>query len=161
MGLQIEVVPADPGRRETLRNLMQLYLHDLSEYARDDVDARGRYGYRYLDLYWQEADRFAFLVLVDDAIAGFALVRELAPGVHQMAEFFVLRKYRRHGVGRAVALSLFARFKGRWEVAQEETNLAAQRFWRKTIGEHTNGQFEETRSIEPDGPDGPMQVFES
>jgi predicted acetyltransferase len=33
-----------------------------------------------------------------------------------MSEFFVLRKYRRQGIGRTAAVELFERFPGPWRV---------------------------------------------
>jgi predicted acetyltransferase len=153
--MRIEVVPA-AELRETLARLMQLYLHDLSEFSGEEATDDGRFEYGYLSRYWSEPERHPYLIRVDGHVAGFALVREETPGVHQMAEFFVMRKYRRRGVGAFAARALFAEFKGVWHVAQEEPNKAAQVFWRGLIDEFTDGAFEETRSREPVGP---MQVF--
>ena len=41
---------------------------------------------------------------------------------HDMAEFFVMRKYRRHGIGIVAARELFARFPGDWQVRQLTAN---------------------------------------
>ena len=147
--------------RDVLANLMQLYLHDMSEFDGVDVARDGRYAYRYFERYWREPGRHPFIVRADGQIAGFALVRQHAPDVYQVAEFFILRKYRRRGVGARAARHLFDRFTGTWQVAEEDANRGAQAFWRRVIGEYTNGAFREERSHEPDGPDGPMQVFQS
>ena len=50
-----------------------------------------------------------------------------------MAEFFVLRKYRRGGVGTDAARAVFARFPGEWQTRQQFVNEAAIAFWRRTI----------------------------
>lgn len=63
--------------------------------------------------------------------AGFALVRAESP--FDMSEFFVMRKYRRQGVGRAAAVELFRRFSGPWQVRQQRTNPGATEFWRTAI----------------------------
>jgi predicted acetyltransferase len=128
---QVELIEAGLPDKAVLRNLLELYLHDFSEFDGGDVDAHGLYGYRYLDHYWTEPDRRPFLVLVDGRYAGFALLRVGDP--HDVAEFFVLRKYRRCGVGTAVARDLFARFPGRWQVRQMTTNPSATTFWRHII----------------------------
>jgi len=117
--------------RSVLRRLLQLYLHDLSEFIDTDVDPHGEFPYRYLDHYWTEPDRHAFLIRVDGEWAGFALVR--ACPHWDMAEFFVMRKYRREGVGREAARLVFAAFPGTWEVRQREANTGATRFWRAAI----------------------------
>ncbi|WP_248061006.1 GNAT family N-acetyltransferase [Paenibacillus silvae] len=56
--------------------------------------------YKYLDHYWTEDGRYPFLIKVDDKLVGFALVRDIGKNesdqtVYWMAEFFVMKKYRR------------------------------------------------------------------
>src|ERR1700677_4470834 len=91
----------------------------------------GEYLHRYFDEYWTDPDRKAFLFRVEGALAGFALVFTGEP--RDIAEFFVMRKYRGRGAGAQAASSLFARFPGRWTVRQQLTNPAATAFWRKAI----------------------------
>ena len=140
-------VPFDD--KHILLNLLQLCQHDYSEFDGGDVNGHGLYGYKWLDHYWTESDRYPFLITVDRNIAGFALVRdrsELGGDVvpHSIAEFFVLRKYRRQGVGRDAARRIFATLPaGPWIVTQSLTNTAAQEFWRAVIGKYTGGRFTE------------------
>jgi predicted acetyltransferase len=127
----VAVVDATPRDRPILRRLLELYIDDFSELAGHDVDPRGTFGYPRLDSYWTEADRHPFLLRVGGAWAGFALVRSGDP--NDMAEFFVMRKYRREGVGRDAAQMVFDRFPGTWTVRQILANEAATRFWRSAI----------------------------
>ncbi|MEC4818405.1 MAG: hypothetical protein SAK29_34810 [Scytonema sp. PMC 1069.18] len=60
-----------------------------------------------------------------------------------MAEFFILRKYRRQGIGYRVASFIFDLFPSKWEVRQLGLNADAQTFWRKVINRYTNNQFYE------------------
>jgi predicted acetyltransferase len=69
-----------------------------------------------------------------------ALNRELD---HSVAEFFVLRKYRRIGVGSRAAKILFERWPGSWEVAVARYNKPALSFWRKAIRASIEGTVEE------------------
>jgi predicted acetyltransferase len=149
------------------RNLMQLYQYDVSEFTGQDPDAHGLFEYNYLDQYWtdggRQEGRLPLLILVDGHVAGFILKHryswlDLSNPPHFVAEFFVLRKWRRRGVGRLAAAALFRRFPGRWEVAQEPENVAAQQFWRKVIGEGTQGRYEEV--VGAPQWDGPIQRFE-
>jgi len=64
----------------------------------------------------------------------------------EISEFFVLRKYRRRGVGRRAAVKVLEAFPGRWEVAEMEWNVEAQAFWRSVIGDYTRGTFDEFRA---------------
>jgi predicted acetyltransferase len=144
----VEVTTATPDDREALRQLVELYAYDFSEFNRADVDADGRYGYRYFDAIWTEPERHALLVRVDGVLAGFAIVRTGDP--HDMAEFFIMRKYRRSGVGRNAARAVFARFPGPWQTRQQFENAGATKFWRRAIPV----AFEEA-----DNAAGPVQRF--
>ena len=70
-------------------------------------------------------------------------MRAIDADTHSIAEFFILRKYRRQGIGQIVAHRIFDMFPGKWRVAQEERNFPAQAFWRKVVSRYTNGQFRE------------------
>ena len=127
----VQVDLATVHDRAALQQLLELYAHDFSERNGADVGDDGRYGYRHLDAYWQEADRYPFLFRVAGRLAGFALVRTGPP--HDMAEFFVLRKYRRGGIGTDAARAVFARFPGEWQVREQFENSGAIAFWRDAI----------------------------
>lgn len=77
--MEVELVPAGEPDRAVLRRLLELYRYDVSEFNGADVDQHGEFGYRYLDHYWTEEDRAAFLLRADGHWAGFALVRRTAP----------------------------------------------------------------------------------
>jgi predicted acetyltransferase len=138
--MKIEVAPAKVEDKLILRNLLELCLHDYSEFNGKNVNEHGLFDYPYLDHYWTEAGRYPCLVKVEGKLAGFVLVRDLAIDwggpLWQMAEFFILRKYRRQGIGHSVAHQMFDRFEGIWQVTQEEGNLVAQKFWQKVISAH-------------------------
>ena len=138
----VDVISASLQERRLIENLFQLYTHDFSENwagtDRGDVDADGRFAPYPLDRYWGEDSHIPLLFRVDSHIAGFALVNgESHNGAavdRAIAEFFVLRKYRRGGVGTAAAHAIFARYPGLWEVAVARSNVSALAFWRRTIG---------------------------
>jgi predicted acetyltransferase len=127
----VELRAATIDEKPVLRHLLELYGHDFSELTGADVGADGRFGYRYLDAYWTDPARHPFLVRVDGRLAGFALVRSGSP--HDMAEFFVMRKYRRGGVGAEAARAVFAAFPGEWQVRELHANVGAVAFWRDAI----------------------------
>ncbi len=143
MSLEVELKPANIEDKPTLENLLELYSYDFSEFTEADVNDFGKFGYKYLDDYWAETERFPFLILIDRKIAGFVFVRQLAENKFEMAEFFIMRKFRRLGFGRKIALKIFEMFAGNWQISQINKNLPAQNFWRKVIGEFTNGNFQE------------------
>jgi len=62
-----------------------------------------------------------------------------------MDQFFVLKRYRRTGAGRALARHLLFSHPGLWEVGQMPGNVAATAFWRRVIGEVTGEHFVELK----------------
>jgi predicted acetyltransferase len=139
------------AERSTIANLMQLYLHDFSEFAEigtdhGEVASDGRFGYDYLS-YWSEAGRIPLVIQADGGLAGFALVNRWSaldrPLDHSVAEFFILRKYRRAKVGLRAARILFERLPGRWEVPVAWYNEPALSFWRRAIPTAVDGAIEE------------------
>jgi predicted acetyltransferase len=161
--MHVSLIPAAEDERSVLENLVQLYAYDWSELSGFDVGEDGRFEDMALAPYWLDDWRHPFLLRVDGKLAGFALIHGRsrltgASGVFDMAEFFVMRRYRRQGVGLAAASAAFGRFKGPWEVRQREENAAATAFWRRAIGDHTRGKYREVRW---DGPEwtGLVQTF--
>jgi predicted acetyltransferase len=99
---QIHLVAARPSQKPVIANLIQLYLHDMTEFMPFPVGADGRFKYDFLDRFW----RHPYLILSGEEIAGFALVIDECPltGTQPcwfMAEFFVLKAHRGRGAGRA------------------------------------------------------------
>lgn len=78
------------------------------------------------------------------------------PQVLDVAEFFVLRQFRREGVGRAAALRLWQQLPGSWTVRVSEGNRGALEFWSGVVAEATNGTAIE--SSRP-GRSHPWRVF--
>jgi predicted acetyltransferase len=140
-----------------LANLLELYVHDLSEvFPLIELGADGRFGYDPLPLYWSQPERrFPFLIRCGERVAGFVLATRgsLAsddPDVFDVAEFFVLRRHRRSGVGRRAAFLLWDRLPGQWIVRVSERNSGAIPFWAGVIGEYTKDAVREfTRAGSP------------
>ena len=140
--VQIEVIAAAPEQEAILGNLLELYIHDFSELRDFDLGPNGRFGYRLLPLYWSDPDRHPFLVRIDGKLAGFALVKRGSEvsgnkAVWDMAEFFVIRGYRRRGFGTQVTHELWRRFPGQWEIRVMQSNVAACHFWARAISMFT------------------------
>ena len=141
MNLELRLKPAKIEDKPTIENLLELYCYDFSQYTNADVNEIGKYCYKYLDNYWTDTRRFPFLILFGGKIVGFVFVRELNKNNFEIAEFFILRKYRRLGIGRKIAWQIFEMFTGNWQISQLLKNLPAQNFWRNVVGEFTNGDF--------------------
>lgn len=140
----LEVAPAGPAEKPVVARLVQLYLHDFSEFAAigspyGDTDARGAFKMETFDTYWTDAGRMVLLFRVEGQLAGLAFINQWSPsgeGVdHSVAEFFVLRKYRRSGIGRRAAHDIVRRYRGVWEINVALYNEPAQEFWRRALAD--------------------------
>jgi predicted acetyltransferase len=158
----MNVTISDAARfdESVLQNMLQLYTHDFSELwagtSKGDLQPDGRFADYPLGEYWLQPSWSAAIVRCDDHLAGFALVNDRGhsgkPVDRNMAEFFILRKYRGRGVGRAAAEQIFARHPGQWEVAVARKNIAALRFWRTTISRALQACELDVSSAEWNGP---------
>lgn len=151
----IEVTPATQEQEPIITNLFELYVHDFSEFHHLDLGCNGRFGYEYLSQHWKKQGRHPFLIRVSGELAGFAFVKkgsELcgSPAVWDLAEFFVVRAYRRKGIGTRVAHELWRRFPGPWEIRVMPLNRVALRFWERAVESFLNGRIQPSRAERDD-----------
>ncbi len=145
---------------------MQLYLYDIATIDEWDLGDDGLFGnLETIERFWSATDeRRSFLIRVDGKLAGFVLIRRGSYfgdlEARELSEFFVLRRYRRRGVGERPARMVFETFPGRWEVRELGANVEAHAFWRTIIGRFTGGAFEEIAHANEHGP-GWVQRFVS
>lgn len=153
---EIELIPASQEQEAVLANLLELYIHDFSEFHHaSEIGEDGRFGYTPLAQYWHDPARLAFLIRTAGKLAGFAFVirgtgASAGDPAWDIAEFFILRRYRRRGFGTRVAHQLFRLLPGRWEVRVMESNRPAQRFWAHAISLFL-GEAADPLSIQRDG----------
>lgn len=143
--MDIKIVPVRIEDKEILSNLIEKYNYEFSQYDNREVNKLDLYGYKYLDYYWTEDKRWAFFIMVDDNLAGFVMVNNY-PEMdmetdYSIAEFFVMYKYRRLGVGKYAAFAVFDKFKGRWQLKRHPKNVGSVHFWDKAVSEYTNGDY--------------------
>jgi predicted acetyltransferase len=161
--MDVEVTEGRAEDTPVLRRLMQLYLYDLGTIDGWEIGDDGLYGSEArIESFWHDPRRRSFLVRVDGELAGFVMIRDGAhfagDGTREISEFFVLRGYRRRGVGERVARRVFDMFPGGWEVTELASNVEARAFWRQVIDRYTGGRF--TDVPRPDGR-GVMQRFDN
>ena len=149
MSAAVTVDLAQASEQPLIAGLMQFYFYDFSEMEPDgspdmELTAEGNFGdYDYLPEYWREAGRIPLIIRRGGHPAGFALLNQHShrDGAHverNMAEFFVARKHRRHGVASDAVRQILAAYPGRWEVAVVARNGAAQSFWPRAIAAAPN-----------------------
>ncbi len=149
----MEIVPATLEHKPLLENLLELYMYELSALHPEGftVDSTGRFGYKYTPLYFTEPHRHAFIVYQSDEPCGFVLVNNdcrFDNSDFWMAEFFIMRKFQRRGLGTEVAHEIFRKFNGNWEVGVAYTAIGEQDFWRKCIYRFTESFTEQQTTKE-------------
>lgn len=149
--MNVELKQVSLDEKEILRNLLEKYEYEFSQWDKRDVNKLGLYGYEYLDYYWTEERRWAYFIMVDSKLAGFIMINDL-PEVNdrdtdfQVSEFFVLYKYRRLGIGKKALFKVLDLHRGRWQLKLHPANKASVHFWNNVINEYTKGQYELVQS---------------
>lgn len=140
----IEINPAQDSDWPVVHNLVSLYIHDMSEFMGWPCLPSGSFeGCQEFFEDWQAKRNKPFIIKVGGELAGFAGVKTGQADASNQ-EFFILRNFRRRGIGRKVAVRLFEQFRGKWVVQQLALNLTAVRFWRAVVSQYTGGKFTES-----------------
>ena len=165
LALEIELVEVKESEKSVLRQLLELYAYDFSEFDDADTNEYGYFGYRYLDHYWTEDARHPFFIRVNGILAGFVLISDyayiLSSGeAKSVTEFFVMRKYRRKGIGKSVAFQVFDKFPGKWEIIQHGENEPSKIFWEEVIREYNQGYFRKEKVMTEDW-EGQALIFDN
>ncbi len=161
--MKVELIKATDKDLPIVMNLITYYVYDMSKMTGWDCNPQGIYGgcddsREYwksnhpdtrADFRWSDNRKgHPFMIAVNGKIGGFVLLQELCEDgspLYDVGEFFVLGKFQGFGVGRQIAHKLFKRFRGSWRLRQLPENILAVKFWRKVIGEFTNGDFKESK----------------
>ncbi len=156
--MDFRLIEVEASDYELIQNMIRFYIYDMSEFMGWPCPANGFYGgvddqpYYFGQIpenknaLWPDGwTGKGFKILVDGEIAGFCLVRLFNKDdvqLHDIGEFFIVRKFRHKGLGKQVAHAIFDMFPGNWQVRQLLENRPAQLFWQKVIASYTTDNFE-------------------
>lgn len=163
MTIQCISVPAE--EKGTLNNLLEKYNYEFSQYDKIPFGEDGLYGYPYLDCYFTDSDRYAYFIVVDGKLAGFALINKRPECDSEIdwavAEFFVAYPYRGKGVATEIMNQIFALHKGIWHIKYHPANTASVRLWNKVAEKYAVSGVERLRGSEDyyDGTPSTVLVF--
>lgn len=167
MNVELKIVTED--EKEILRNLLEKYDYEFTQWDKRDVNPLGLYGYSYLDYYWTEENRYAYFIKVDGKLAGFVMINDYPeakePTDYSLAEFFVMYKYRRLGIGKIAAFQIFDMFHGKWQLKIHPHNIPSVHFWNQIVSRYTNDKYRLVKgypgSEYDDGTPGDMFFFQN
>lgn len=143
---EFRIVKVDRLEDQVLKNLLEHYLHDMAQWFGFDSLEDGSYSYS-TDHIWDEG-LDVFLTYANLIPIGFAIVGSGESWVgdknaRDLDEFFVVRKYRRKGVGLKLAEHVWNLYPGRWVVRVFQRNVPALPFWRVAVSGYTGGSYAE------------------
>lgn len=154
--MPLRLVEASDENAGVLAQLQQLYLHDVSEFAGFEPDEDAKFCPSFFAL---EENQQTHLVLLRGTPAGFVCLKSKPASDEEMEytllHLFIVRCYRRLGIGEEVSRMLFDQFRGTWEVRVLELNEVGSVFMRQVLRRYTFKRYRELSSY-----DGRHRVFE-
>lgn len=154
--MDIKLKLVEKEKKNILKNLIEEYQKEILK--QDSVEP-----YKYLDSYWEKIDSYPYFIEDGENILGFVLVNShtvIEEKAKSISEFYIKKEFRKKGVGKRAAFEIFKLFPGKWEIRQIRENTPAQKFWRKIIGEYTQGVFKEYE-VDNDKWVGYIQTFDN
>ncbi|TMP54165.1 GNAT family N-acetyltransferase [Pseudoalteromonas sp. S1612] len=118
-----------------IKMLWQFYQYHQSIFDLEDVGLDGCYDIdeEYLECVVRgEEDCIIYLVLVSNQIAGFATVEPteiVGKEIPELADIFILPKYRKQGIAKFVIQNLMSVETNQWHVAVHLNDNSALKFW--------------------------------
>lgn len=149
------LLPASQEDYNVIQNMARFYVYDMTEYMGFEpgweIPENGLYECIDFKKYWSDKDAFPFLIRYKNELVGFVVVDKKGSDEqvnYNMAQFFILRKFKSKGVGTYIATECFNKFKGIWEIMVMPENKGAYLFWHNVVLNYTQGKFSEyTRKI--------------
>lgn len=138
---KIQIVPV--YRMEEMRQIFYNYLIELSQFDPDiKFDNNGTPIYKWFDCYWTDNERFPIYLIIDDVVAGLAMIRIMG-NLSDIAEFYVKPEFRKDGNAIWFATEIAKLFEGEITFATRFTNPRAIKFWGKFANLFDNKSYED------------------
>jgi predicted acetyltransferase len=156
----ISVRRTNDADRPMVERLWLMFRHDMSEFGGQLPNPDGTFRAERVAAAFEDQDWAGYVFAgPQDRPVGFAIVRSLNSPVRVLNSFFVVRSMRRAGVGLQAVRAIVAEHPGPWEVAFQDANAAAVRFWRRVATEVAGSDWSEERRAIPGRPDLPPDVW--
>lgn len=132
----MELVEITKQNLDIYLNLAQAYEAEFSRYTDKQPNQDGLFTPDTIPL----KPFCGYLLYDDNAPSGFCVL-DLTKLVYDIREFYIIPVKRKQTLGQQLALTIFERFPGQWQIRQLESATQATSFWRKVVGRVTNNQF--------------------
>ena len=167
MNHTIQLIPATLADYPVIQNMARFYTYDLSGecgWLSQDwaLSSDGLYACFDLKNYFEDPSRRAYLIRVNNELAGFVLLNQIIIDVRtdwNVGEFFILAKFQNKGIGSYVTKIIWDQHPGNWEVAVIPENRTALAFWQKTIAQYTQYDYQFETKLARKGQTQPYRVI--
>jgi len=163
-----KLIPATIDDYPVIQNMARFYVYEMSrECGLNSTDwvcpADGLYESFDFKHYLTDSDRQAYLIKVNEELAGFVLIYQTGeqPNAQwNIGEFFILVRFQRRGIGRLAAQQVWQHHPGSWEVTVIPENQRALKFWRKAINHNFAEEVKPKKGrVDPDQPNRIFLTF--
>ncbi|MFD5321940.1 GNAT family N-acetyltransferase [Streptomyces sp. NPDC127098] len=155
----VSVCLATAADRPVTERLWLMFRHDMSEFRDVLPNPDGTFRSDRFRAAFTDSDWAPYLVRRGEHPVGLAFVRGLAGPNRVLNSFFVVRGARRTGIGLRAVEEIVAKHPGPWQVAFQDDNTVAVRFWRRVATEIAGAAWTEARKPVPGRPDLPPDVW--
>ena len=137
---KIQIVPA--SELEIIQTYLNNYLIELSQFdSTIQFETSGKPKYKWLKSYFSDKDRYAIYLMVDNKIAGVALIRGFGDKAFEIAEFYVCPSFRGGGNAMWFAKIIVDLFGGEFSFSTRIENKRAIKFWDKFVKNASDCSF--------------------
>jgi predicted acetyltransferase len=146
--MPLEICSHNDDHKAVIWNVYQFYCYETSIEDEYDLEESGLYSLsaEYFAQYWTNPRWSAHLLRWDGVIAGFALIEasEALVEAQELADLFVLKRFRRRGIAREVAFHFMAQRSVPWTVVVFDEAQDANSFWKHMF---TEPRFRPARQV--------------
>lgn len=76
-----------------------------------------------------------------------------------MSEFFVMKKYRKQGIGKKAAIEVLQMHPGKWELTVHPNNPVSHKFWKSVIAQVSDTGIRIVENVEDVYDDAPATAY--
>ena len=141
---------------DVFKNLAQGYEAEFSDITNRLPNELGIFQ---VDIY-PAAPYRGYLAYCGNIPVGFG-VADIESDIKDIFEFYIIPSMRKKRLGYALAVMVFSKYPGYWQVRQIKGADGATKFWRNTVKRYTADKFEELTILDPLWGDVTCQRFQS
>jgi predicted acetyltransferase len=136
-----------------VERLWPLFQHDLSEFRGELPRPDGTFRSERVESAFTKPGWEPYVFADGDRPAGFAIVRGPDGPARVLNSFFVVRGARGAGLGARALREIVTARPGAWEIAFQDGNVPAARFWPRAVSRIVGGAWTMEHRAVPDRPD--------